>query len=225
MSSQTMTTPATTTASGIGRARATVVAVLLTLGALASATIVLWQPWGERNDLSYETLAAHRDAAWLGAIIDGVATAAIGITLGLAVCLLARRRGAVLATVGSVVAGLGGVLFCAAIVSFGTLTWYVTDTGALAAPTGTAMMTYVEDNLGHVAAVQAPGFLLFTLGALLLMVALWRARAVPMWLPIAYVVLTVGVFVLDGTAINVVQAVQTLLLAVVSWFLLRATRA
>jgi hypothetical protein len=224
MSSQTLTTsaPAVT---GIDRARATIVAAALTLGALASATIVLWQPWGGRNEFAYDALAPRRDAAWLGSVIDGVGIAAIGVGLALAACLLVRRRGGTLATVGAVLSALGGVLFAAAIISAGTLVWYVTDTGALPAETGTAMMSYVEDNLGHVAALQVPGFLLYTLGALVLMVALWRARAVPVWLPVTYVVLTVGVFVLQGTVLNVVQAIQTLLLAAVAWFLVRATRA
>jgi hypothetical protein len=66
------------------------------------------------------------------------------------------------------------------------------------------------------------GFLLFTLGSLVLMGALWRARSVPRWLPVAYLVLTVGVFGLGGVVLNVVQAVQMLSLTVVAYYAWRA---
>jgi hypothetical protein len=82
-------------------------------------------------------------------------------------------------------------------------------------------MTYVLDNPGHVMGAQMAGFLLYTLGTLLLMGALWRARAVPRWLPIGFLVLTVGLFAVDGVVLNVVQAVQTLLLVPVAFYALR----
>lgn len=66
-------------------------------------------------------IAPHRDAAWLGAVIDGLGYAAVGIALGLAVCALAPARGSTWATVGAVVTGFGGVAFCAGMVSFGSL--------------------------------------------------------------------------------------------------------
>src|SRR6185295_12000224 len=147
------------------------VSAVLALGAVAIAVIVLWQPWGERDALSYEDIAPHRDAAWLGTLVDGLAIAAVGVTLALAVCRLVRARGAALAT-------------------FGSLSWYATSPDAVPPDAGSAFMTYVNDNPGHVMLPQMIGFLLFTLGSLLLMGALWRSRSVPRWLPIAYLVLT-----------------------------------
>jgi hypothetical protein len=61
-----------------------------------------------------------------------------------------------------------------------------------------------------------------TLGSVLLMVALLRARSVPRWLPIGYLVLTAGLFVLRGEALSVLQAVQALSLLAVAFFTLRA---
>jgi hypothetical protein len=101
--------------------------------------MVLWQPWGERNAISYADLAPNRDAGWLGGLLDGVAFGVVGVTLGLVVCVVAPARGAVWATAGAVLTGLGGVLFAAGI------------------------------------GPRATGFLLFTLGSLVLMVALWRS--------------------------------------------------
>lgn len=201
-----------------------VVAGALAAAAALSAAVVLWQPWGERDDLSYGTLAAHRDDAWLGSILDGVASAGMGIGLGLAACMLVRGRGRTLATVGAVLAAVGGVLLSAGVIAFGVLAWYVTDPAALPAEAGTTMMTYVDENLGHLMAVQGSGFLLATLGGLTLMGALWRARVVPVALPAAYVALTVGVFTTQGTVLNGVQAAQSLSLLVVAGLLVTRAR-
>jgi len=214
----------TATPSATDRIRAAIVSAVLALGAVAIAVIVLWQPWGERDALSYEDIAPHRDAAWLGTLVDGLAIAAVGVTLALAVCRLVRARGAALATVGSVLTGFGGIAFFAGMFAFGSLSWYATSPDAVPPDAGSAFMTYVNDNPGHVMLPQMLGFLLFTLGSLLLMGALWRSRSVPRWLPIAYLVLTVGIFALSGLLLNVVQAVQTLLLVPVAFYALRRAR-
>jgi len=215
---------ATAIPSATERVRTAVVSAVLALGAVAIAVIVLWQPWGERDALSYTDIAPHRDGAWLGTLVDGLAIAAVGVTLAIAVCRLVRGRGAALATIGSVLTGFGGVAFFAGMFAFGSLSWYATSPDALPPDTGSAFMTYVNDNPGHVMLPQMIGFLLFTLGSLLLMGALWRSRSAPRWLPVAYLVLTVGVFALGGVLLNVVQAVQTLLLVVVAFYALRGVR-
>jgi hypothetical protein len=206
------------------RVHATIVSAVLTLGAVAAAMVVLWQPWGERDKLSYADLAPHADAAWLGTVVDGLAVAAIGVTLGLAVCRLAHARGYTLATVGAVLTGFGGVAFCGGMVAFGTLAWYATNTDAVSADDGAALMGYVENNPEHALGLQMAGFALYTLGSLVLMSALWRARSVPRWLPIAYLVLTVGLFILDGVALNIAQAIQTLSVVVIAYYAWRAAR-
>jgi hypothetical protein len=222
----TILTPETalTVPSGTSRVRAAILSVILAAGAVAIAAMVLWQPWGERDHLSYADLEPNRDAMWLGTLIDGLAFAAVGVTLAIAVCkLVPAGRGAALATIGAVLTGFGGAAFCAGMVAFGSLAWYATDPDAVPPDTGTTLMTHVVDNPGHVMGAQMAGFLLYTLGSLLVMVALWRARAVTRWLPIGYLVLTVGLFALNGVALNVVQAVQTLLLVPVAVYAVRAT--
>lgn len=224
MSTLTPATSPATRAPAPAGVRGGTVSALLTVGALAVAGVVLWQPWGERDHLGYADIAPHRDAAWLGAVIDGFGYAAVGIALGLAVCALAPGRGSTWATVGAVLTGFGGVAFCAGMISFGSLAWYATSTEAIPAASGTTLMSYLESDPGHLLGVQMAGFLLVTVGSLVLMAALWRARSVPRWLPIAYLVLTVGVFTLAGLALNVVQAAQVLSLIVVAYYARRATR-
>jgi hypothetical protein len=217
-------TAASTAPTGTGRARRAIVSAILAIGAVTVAVLVLWQPWGERDHLGYAEIAPHRDAAWLGGIADGLAFAAIGVALGLAVCLLAPVRGAVWANVGAVLTGIGGVAFCAGIASFGSFAWYATETSAIPAEAGSTLMTYAVDHPGHLLGLQMLGFALSTIGSLVLMVALWRTRSVPRWLPIAYLVLTVALFAVDGIVLNVVQAVQTLSLLVVAYAVLRVDR-
>jgi hypothetical protein len=225
MSAITTSETAVAVPSGTARTRAAIVSAILAIGAAAIAVLVLWQPWGERDHLSYADLEPHRDAAWLGTLVDGLAFAAVGVALGIAVCrLVPAARGAAVATVGAMLTGFGGVAFCAGIVSFGSLAWYATDPAAVPPDAGAALMTYVVDNPGHVMGAQMAGFLLYTVGSLLLMVALWRARAVPRLLPVAYLVLTVGVFAVGGVALNVVQAAQTLLLVPVAFYGIRSAR-
>lgn len=197
---------------------------MLAGGALAVSAMLIWRPWPERNDLSYAGLASVRDSAWIGSVIDGLGLAAAAVALGLAACLLAPVRGAAWANVGAVVTGFGGLAFGAGTVSFAVLGWYATATEAIPADVGATLLGYVEDDFGRIGILVMGGFLLFTVGSLLLMVALWRARAVPRWLPIAFTLLTVALFAgLPGRVLDVVQAVQVASLTLVAWYLWRAT--
>lgn len=202
--------------------RARIVAVVLAAGAVAVAAVLLWHPFGERNDLSYAALAPVRDAAWAGAVIDGLGFAAVGVALGLAACLLAPARGAVWASTGAVLTGAGGIAFCAGMYAVAVLAWFVTATEVVPPETGTELMAYVEENFGRVGALQMAGFLLFTVGALVLMVALWRARSVPRWFPGGFAVLTLAAFApLPSRVLDLVQAVQFGSLVLVAWWLWR----
>ena len=121
-------------------------------------------------------------------------------------------------------ARLGGVTVSADMEAFGSLAWYATATDALDVGAGTALMSYVETHSDHMYGEQHTGFLLLTLGSLLLMVGPWRAAGVPRWLPIASAVLTVSLFIFDGVALNFVQAAQLLLpIGVSAYCLLRRT--
>lgn len=225
--SQPVLSPAPPASAAIARpdaVRARLVAAVLALGVLLVATVVLWQPWGERDDLSYATLAEHRDGAWLGGLLDGLGMAGVGLGLGVATCLLVRERGRSLATVGAVLAGLGGVLSAGGSIAFGVLVWYVTEPDALSVDAGTEMMVFIDDNIQRLMVIYGAGFGLVLLGSLVLMAALWRARAVPVALPVIYAVLTVAVFLTTGSVMNVVQAAQTLCLAGVAAVLVAESR-
>ena len=204
------------------RARVTAVAVALTLGSSLVISMLLWHPWPDRDDISYGAFAPIRDTAWLGLILDSIGYATAGIALGVAVCLLVRERGAFTATMGAALVALGGALFAAGSYSLGVLGWYATATDAIPVASGTSLMTYVDHNLAHVAAMEIAGFLMFNIGLLLLAVALRRSSSVPGWLPIALGVLTVAQFVVPPTrALDILQSVHMATFIAVAWFLRR----
>ena len=74
-----------------------------------------------RRPIGYADIATHRDAAWLGTIINGLGFAVVGVALGPAVRILAPRR----------VAGLSGLTFCAGLIAFGSFAWCATNHEAI----------------------------------------------------------------------------------------------
>ncbi len=210
---------------GLTPARRVLASAPLVLGSLGVIGVLIVKPWGERNQFGYEHVQPLRDEIWTGALVDGVAMAAVGFGLALVACSLARTRGARWADVGGAMTAIGGVLFAMGIFAFGTLAWYATDTAALAAPEGAALLTEVVDNPAHAMVVQTAGYLTFTLGLLVAAVALLRAGTISRWLPIAIIVTTLAAMapmpdrVLDG-----VQIVQLAVLAVIGIIHARSPR-
>jgi hypothetical protein len=202
----------------VSAARVTIVSAGLALGSAAAVAMLLWRPFPERDDFSYAGMAAVRDAAWAGFVVDAVGYAVAGVTLGLAVCLLTRGKGAGWANVGGVLTGLGSMLFAFGIYAFAVVGWYATEPAALPEPAGTAFMSYFGDHLGHLMGPMGAGFLAFNVGVLLLSVALWRSAAVPRWLPITIAALTIGQFVTPDALLDVEQALLMASFVAVAWF-------
>lgn len=190
---------------GAARGRTLIVAATLALAAGVVAIVLLFRPWPVRNSFLYQELAPVRDAIWTAILIDAVSFAAIGLSLSLCVCLLAPDRGARLANIGAIVTTLGGVLFAMGAFAFAALTWYVTDAAALPVAEGTRVLEYAVANPEHVLLPQMLGFLLYTLGTLILAVAMLRSGSVSRWLPIAIVGTTVAQFAVHDRALDFVQ--------------------
>jgi hypothetical protein len=199
------------TAGVFSAVRIRIVQVMLTTGSLAVIGFLLVRPGAERADRSYAAVSAGRDAAWTGHLIERLGYGLAGFGLALATCVIVRHRGAVWANVGAVMVALGGVLFAAVGYAIGVLDWYVTATDAVPTPSGTALLTYVENNPARLAGADVAGFLLLTLGSLLISVALWRSGVVPKALPAVIAALTLAQFVLPQN--GVMDVGQALLMA------------
>lgn len=198
--------------------RTTLVASALAVSATAVASVLLWHPWPIRDRFGYGDIAPIRDGMWTGIVIDALAFAVLGVALSLAVCMLARSRGAVWATVGAVVTSLGGIAFAMGAFGFASLAWYATNTTAIPVENGTEFLKYAVDNPQHGMVLQMAGFLLFTLGSIALFIALIRARTVPVWLPIAFFVLVVAQFApVPSRVLDFIQVALMALLVVLAW--------
>ncbi|MEU4408011.1 hypothetical protein AB0F88_26135 [Streptosporangium sp. NPDC023963] len=208
-----MNTLASTRATLAGRTA--VVTVLLAAGAVLAAANLLLRPVPALDFGSYAALRAERDAVWLFGLLGGIGTAVAHLAAGLSACLLIRRKGATLATIGAVLTGLAGVLYCAGFFAIGAVDWYLTAD----ATGGQALFAYFQDNSGKVFGVQAIGFLLSVLGFAVLGTALWRSGAVPRWLAAA-VPLSLVTMIAAGTGViyDVLHAVFMATLAALAWF-------
>src|SRR5438552_2638511 len=147
MSTATLTSPVTTST---GRARAAIVATALALGSLTVAILLLISPGFPRDDFDYADIAAVRDGGWATTFVDGLGFAVAGVALALAVCMLARARGAVLANIGAILVALGGLVFFAAEFAYGAFARYATATAALPAGTGAKLTAYAHAHGGQV---------------------------------------------------------------------------
>ncbi len=210
---------------GPGRARTTLLASALATSSAAVAAVLLWHPWPARDQFAYGDIAPVRDATWVGILIDALAFATVGVTLSIVVCLLARHRGAVWASVGAVITTLGGIAYAMGAFGFAAVSWYATDTAALAAADGATLLDYTVDHPEHGMVVQMAGFLAVTIGTIVFCVALLRAKSVPTWLPVAILVATAAQFTpVPQRALDVIQVALMGLLVVVAVTFATVTR-
>jgi hypothetical protein len=205
------------------RGRTLIVAATLVLAAGVVAIVLLFRPWPLRNSFLYQELAPVRDAIWTAILIDAVAFGAIGLSFSLGVCLLAPARGARLANLGAVVTTTGGLLFAMGAFAFAAFTWYVTDPTVLSVEDGTRVLGFAVASPEHLMLAQMVGFLLYTLGSLILAAALFRSGAVTRWLPIAIVGTTLAQFLVHDRVLDFVQVGAMALLVVVGVQLARGS--
>ena len=198
------------------------------LGASAATVCVLLAttPWGDRIDssaeevLNYDDLVRVHDAAWPSMLIDGFAYAVIGITVGLGVLHLARGRGRLAALVGAVMTAAGGILFAMGAAGFATIIWFAGSDGILS-DTGQSLVDLANNNRSHMMGPEMVGFLLTMVGSLVLAAVLIRARAVPRYAVVVYILLTLAQFSgIPGRAMDFLQIAMMLVLmalAAVLW--------
>jgi hypothetical protein len=208
-----------------GPARARIVAVVLAVGAVASTAFGIWPPAsGRAESFRYDVIAPMRTSWWAWHLVGGLGVAAAAIAVSLAVCLLVPSRGATWATFGALLTALGGLAFYGSVAAEGVLGLYATDPEALPARSGTGLLTFVDDKSEPVDVLLIPGLVLLTLGPLLLAGALWRARTVPRWLPVAFALTNAGGFPLStGIVADVVHGAFAATLLAIAWFLFHHT--
>jgi hypothetical protein len=175
--------PGTTTSAT--STRLTAVCVVLALTGIAAVPVGLLWP-GDSNSgtvLTVDDVASYRQAWWVLLTIGAVLTSLNVPAQAIAVLTLVRDKGARAATWGAGLMWVGAVLEVIGLSGFNAAYFYPSDPSVPHAA-GAAVFSSIADDHVHLLAIQLPGHLLSTIGIVVQAVAMFRARAVPTWLPI-----------------------------------------
>ena len=106
-----------------------------------------------------------------------------------------------------------------------TTSWLVISSVGSWRNTSVRLLEYAVANPDHGMLLQMGGFMLYTLGTLLLAGALLRAVSVPRWLPIAMVALTIAQFATSDRILDFVQIAAMAVLVILAALALRRSTA
>jgi hypothetical protein len=210
------------TGSRIGLLFAAIVAT--SLSAVALSVVSFAKPIGEGDGLpDYAAVAANRGYVWAFFAAAGVQLVIGACAAAIAAMLLAPNRWG---TVGGSIVWLGAALYGVGIGGWAAAYYFGTDP-SLAPGTAAALIDRINDDTAHVLAVPVAGALLIGLGTLVLAVALWRARSVPRWVPIAGALAAVATIMIppDSPAGIVGEAASSVTTIAIGWYAWRHRQA
>jgi hypothetical protein len=169
---------------------------------------------------AYADVAGMRGYVWAFFVIAGVQLVIGASAAALAGWLLAPRRGSRWATAGASLVWLGAAIYGVGIGGWATVYWFASDRGVLDRATATRLIDHANDDAAHLLAVPIGGALLVAIGSLALCTALWRARSVPRWVPIAGAVTAIATVVLppDGIAGLIAEAASSATTIAIGWY-------
>jgi uncharacterized membrane protein len=167
------------------RTRMGLLAIVLGLTAIAAVPAgVLWpEPAGGSDTYAYADILGKRELWWWLLTFLAVLQVCNVPLQALATMSLVRRRGSAWATFGGALMWLGCGLQAAGIALWAAAYYFPADPSVSRAA-GTAMFDVVNNDISHIFAVMLPGALLVILGTILQAVALFRAKVVPVWVPV-----------------------------------------
>jgi hypothetical protein len=204
---------------GSATARSALVALGLVVGSLGSAGLGFWhRNYEPGKAIPYATFSRIHEAWWAWHLFGGLANTLLAVTLAIAVCVLAPRRGAVWATVGAAATLLGGLFFGAGVAAEGAAMGYAGDPRALPRQAGAALLKHINDHPERYVAAIIPGLILSTLGLLVISVALWRAGTVGRWVPITLLAGTVLDFFAPMKIGWVPGLLQSVAIIAIGWY-------
>jgi len=203
------------------------VIVVTSISAFALSFVSFVKPIGSGDGApGYADIAGVRSYVWAFFIIAGVQLVIGASAAAMAGWLLAPRRGSRWATAGASLIWLGAALYGVGIGGWATIYYFGTDTRVLEPAVATRLIDHVNDDTARMLAVPIGGALLIAIGSLVLSVALWRARTVPRWLPIATVITAIATVVLppDGVGGLIAEAASSITTIAVGWYVWQAAR-
>ncbi|MGH3739371.1 MAG: hypothetical protein ACRDT6_27785 [Micromonosporaceae bacterium] len=168
--------------------------------------------------IPYQKFLLIAEAWWAWHMLGGLANTLALFGVAVATCLLAPVRGAVWATVGATLTAVGGAAFGAGLAAEAASYAYAADLHS------EELLTHVTEHPERYVTVILPGLALMTLGAIVISVALWRARTVPLWVPITLLAGTVLPLVTPwSTAGSVIGLAATVATVAIGWYAWRPT--
>ncbi len=166
--------------------RIRLMAVLLAITALGAAVGgIFWPVAADGGDTySYADIADRRDL-WWGLLAFLAVNGIVNVMLqAVAVLVLVRERGSRWATVGAALMWVGIATQAVGVAGWQSAYFYATDPGVDPAA-GRAVVEAANADQAHLFPLLIAGALLVMIGTVLQVVALFRAKAVPVWVPIA----------------------------------------
>jgi len=193
--------------------------VAIVLGAAGTLANVLSGYNGD--EISVKWLADHPHA-WVFATYGTVLSTMGLVAFLLAVCVLVRTRGATWATVGLATGAVGASLIAVGSVMPMALTG-INGQNVVPPADLDKLIDYVAQHDVTAASLAFPGFLLLLVTQIVVTVALVRARTVPIWVPIAFIVggVVETVFAASGVLTAVLTVPQLVAMVAVGWYAYR----
>jgi hypothetical protein len=197
---------------------------VLVLATIAERALTLWHPDFPADDtFDYDVVTKIRDPWWAFHFFGGIAVVMQAVAFAVAVCLLARSRGASWALAGSTTYVLGAAAFGVGIASEGVAFAYAADPAAIPAAQGAQLLTFMGEHADRYVVGILAGLALTSLGAIALCIALLRARAVHWVIPAVLLVGTVAAVGLDfGVVAFLISTVTiTIPMLAIGWYAAR----
>ena len=178
--------------------------MILGVGSLMASTIIQWfmqpsDPLGTPIDV-----AQQNPTLWLIVGLLGVLGPLVWVAGVVSITLLVRTRGWTLTTVGGYLTGAGLIAGVGHLALFFGL---MTDAASAGLDAKTSMSLLGADDASFLSPALLYGFLIgFSLGPILLTIGLRRAKLLPVWVPVAAIVMVVASFV-GGVPAGIVQLI------------------
>jgi len=210
-----------------GSGRVTTVAVAMVLGVLAKTAFLVWHaPYDKDEVVPYDKVLEVRDAWWFSHYLGGPAMGLGFVVFGLGAAMLLRRGpGSRLAAVGAAFNFVGGIGAAAGLAAEGATYHYATNTAAVPESAGAPLLHYMFTHSTHINLLLLIGLAAMAVGSILIGVGLWRAHAVPVWVPLALIVGTLGTVATSHTITWLASLPATVAIIAIAFYLWRSPRA
>jgi len=201
-------------------------AVVLLLTSIGGIAVSLWYPDAANGErYSYAQIRDLRNAWWGWHVFAGVNLILGVCASAVAGWLLVRTRGALLSIVGGSVMWLGAALYGVGLGALASVFYFGAEPAALNTANGERLLEYAQDHFARLYGPLLAGAILVALGTIVLAVALWRARAVPRWVPILLATIP-ATFVASNGIVGVLAALPlTVGTVALGWYVWAGARA